>query len=250
MKGWYKGFFFRSSYEYLFLKRLEAQGLIIGQDVILEPFQIPYVWKDEQHTYTPDFFVPPQRTVYEIKADHIVNDPDVQAKKEAAELFLGAQGIDYKIVTGKNMGAPASGLLKKMLREDPCVFLLEKSPVGDTLDLLFQEQRRFMELLRRERGFPIFPVDLNAKNGQKLLKDVSHDCMHELFEAIHLLKNSKLHRKTEVDGFDRESFVEELVDALHFFIELCICAGITPDELYRAYMKKGTVNFSRILSGY
>lgn len=107
-----------------------------------------------------------------------------------------------------------------------------------------------MLLLKERRGFPEFPVDITSKEGQRFLKGITHDCMDELFEANQHLKNSKNHRATEVKEIDRGAYVEELVDALHFFFEIAISSGVTLDELHDSYMKKGRINEHRIKSGY
>jgi len=120
----------------------------------------------------------------------------------------------------------------------------------DKLTMMWEQQRNFMELLRQKRNFPAFPADLSTKDGQKLVKDMGHECMHELFEALHLLRDSKSHRQTIVGEFDRDSFLEELSDALHYFYEICILSGVSMDELFEMYMKKGEKNFTRICSGY
>jgi len=119
-----------------------------------------------------------------------------------------------------------------------------------SLEEMFDSQRSFMKLLQEKRGFPAFPVDLSTKEGQKLVKAIAHDTMHELFEAIHLLKDAKDHRKTIVGGFDRDAFLEELSDVLHYFNEICIMTGITHEELFEAYMSKGRTNQARIENGY
>ena len=124
----------------------------------------------------------------------------------------------------------------------------EKS--GDRLELMWGQQLKFMKLLQEKRNFPEFPVDIASKPGQKVIKDIAHDCMHELFEAIHLLKNSKNHRATNINDFDKDAFLEELGDVLHFYIEVCALAGISSEELYEAFMKKGDVNTTRINSNY
>ena len=249
-KGWYKGLFFRSSYECFFMKQLEAEGLSLRDDVQQETFHIPYTVEGVVHTYIPDFYVPSRQAVYEVKSKHMSDDAVVRAKTDAAISFLASRGISYTMVTGDMLSLPKQRDIRRTLSSDPCVFLLNKLGEGDTLELLFSEQRRFMELLQTERGFPMFPVDLATKPGQKLVKDISHDCMHELFEAVHLLRNSKSHRKTDVSEFDREAFLEELADVLHYLIEVMIVAGISPKEIYEAYMKKGTRNFARLLGGY
>lgn len=125
-----------------------------------------------------------------------------------------------------------------------------KETTMDKLEKMYNQQRDFNELLRDERQMPDFPLDLREKKNQQMLKGLAHECMHELFEANHLLKNSKAHRVTEVKDFDRESYKEELVDALHYFFGIVIYSGISAEELYEAFMKKGEVNVRRVKSGY
>jgi dimeric dUTPase (all-alpha-NTP-PPase superfamily) len=38
---------------------------------------------------------------------------------------------------------------------------------------------------------------------------------------------------------------EELVDILHFFISMCVHAGLSSGELYDRYMRKNQENFDR-----
>jgi len=120
----------------------------------------------------------------------------------------------------------------------------------DKLQEMWSQQEDFMNLLKTRRNFPEFPVDMTTKSGQKFLKGITHECMHELFEANLLLKNSKDHRMTDVSDFSREDYVEELVDALHYFFEIAISSGVSMDELHDAYMKKGRINIDRIENGY
>jgi len=120
----------------------------------------------------------------------------------------------------------------------------------DRFVLMWHQQQNFMRLLSEKRNFPAFPVDITSKPGQQLLKDIRNHMMEELFEAGQHLKNSKQHRITDIKQFDRDEYLEELADALHLYIELLIASGITPDEIYDAYMKKGAVNEHRILNGY
>jgi hypothetical protein len=121
--------------------------------------------------------------------------------------------------------------------------------MGDKFLNMMEQQERFMRLLQEKRGFPAFPVDLSSKAGQKFVKTISYECADELHEARQHLKQ-KEHRVTDVGAVDRSEYVEELVDALHYFFEIVIASGITPDELYDAYMKKGDVNTDRIENDY
>lgn len=116
---------------------------------------------------------------------------------------------------------------------------------------MFEQQLGFMRLLQEKRTFPSFPVDLKSKVGQRECKLVVYEVMGELFESIQELKNAKSHRATDLSGdFDRAKLVEELVDALHYYVELCGLVGVTSDELYTAYVAKGEKNVDRINGGY
>lgn len=120
----------------------------------------------------------------------------------------------------------------------------------DRLARMWIQQEAFMHLLQRRRGFPEFPTDLASKKGQQFLKDIRNHLLEELFEAGQHLKNAKSHRATELPDVDRSAYAEELVDALHLYFELVIASGISLDELYDAYMRKGEVNVARIEGGY
>lgn len=120
----------------------------------------------------------------------------------------------------------------------------------DKLEAMYEQQCSFNSLLRDERNHPQFPLDLSVKKNQQFLKSLTHECMHELFESNHLLKNSKTHRVTEIAEFDRESYKEELCDALHYFMGIVIYSGISCDELYEAFMNKGEINVDRVRNNY
>lgn len=118
------------------------------------------------------------------------------------------------------------------------------------LEKMWDDQVQFMKLLQQERGFPDFPTDITSKKGQQFLEGICFHMVKEAFESLAHLRNSKSHRLTEIKDVDREAFVEELVDVQHLLHEMCIAAGISLDEFYDAYMKKGSTNRDRILHGY
>ena len=74
--------------------------------------------------------------------------------------------------------------------------------------------------------------------------------MGELFEAVQELKNSKTHRMSEISEFDRDKFLEELVDAFKYFLEILIFVGVTPEEFFSAYKQKDEVLHKRIDENY
>ena len=251
IKGWYKGKFFRSSYEYFFLKKLESDGFNIDRDVEYETLKVPYYYDGKLRQYVIDFYIPSKNKAYEIKNSYSANLPIVKAKKLAAESQLEKQNIKYELLTESSIPMPPARQRLPVMSLDQCVFLLpNKLSQNDRLSQIFQEQQKFMNLLIEKRNFPNFPVDLSSKSGQKLIKEISYNCMQELFESIQLLTDSKSHRMSIVGDFNREKYIEELCDSFHYFIEICLVSGVTQDELYKAYMKKGTVNFARIFENY
>jgi hypothetical protein len=252
IKGWYRGLFFRSACEYFFMKKIEREGIDLVNDVDYEKFRIPYTLENETRTYVPDFYVKSRRKVYEVKREYVSGaDNVVEAKKQAALDFFAPLGISYEVVQYSDLEIPECPSLKDLVESDNAVFLLKPGQSeNDMLASMFHEQIKFMNFLQSKRGFREFPVDLKTKSGQKFVKDISHECMHEIFEAVHLLSDSKDHRTTVMEDFDKEKFLEEMADALHYYIEVCALVGITFDDLFRAFMKKSTINFWRIQTGY
>ena len=120
----------------------------------------------------------------------------------------------------------------------------------DKFKEMWVQQIEFIKLLQEKRGFPSCPVDIKTKQGQNFLKGLTHECMHELFEANQCLKNGKDHRVTDVKDFNYDDYIVELVDSFHYLLEIAIMSGVSLDEFYNSYMKKGIVNIKRINEGY
>ena len=50
--------------------------------------------------------------------------------------------------------------------------------------------------------------------------------------------------------FDREKFLEEMVDSFNYFISLMVALGFTAEDLHRVYVEKDRVIHSRINQKY
>ena len=50
--------------------------------------------------------------------------------------------------------------------------------------------------------------------------------------------------------FDEQNAKVEIIDLFHFLISLAQVMGMTPDDVYNAYVKKNQVNHNRQESGY
>lgn len=99
ISGHYKGIFFRSLYEYSFLKHLECNQVDLRQDVCYETFRIPFKHENQDRTYHTDFFVKSRKIVYEVKPQGLLQGSLNQAKFEAAIIFLRKSGFQFKVVT-------------------------------------------------------------------------------------------------------------------------------------------------------
>lgn len=122
----------------------------------------------------------------------------------------------------------------------------------DKLEKMFDMQDAFMRCLAEKHpDYPQeWPFDITKKDNQLECKKLAFDSMGELFEAVQELKNSKKHRLTDITEFDRDKFLEELVDAFKYFLEILIFAGVTPHEFFEAYEKKDVIINERVKLGY
>jgi len=122
----------------------------------------------------------------------------------------------------------------------------------DRLDEIFRLRKEFMNKLEETipGTHPEMPVDVTKKESQILLKDSILRGVEEMFEALQHLKNSKRHRQTEIPHFDRDAFLEEVVDAYNYFFSTLLIIGVTPDELFDAYKKKHDIIIKRLEQGY
>ena len=74
--------------------------------------------------------------------------------------------------------------------------------------------------------------------------------VEEMFEALQHLKNWKPHRQTEIKDFDREEFLEEIVDAFNYFLSILVLTGFSDEDLMSAYRKKDEIINGRMETGY
>ena len=122
----------------------------------------------------------------------------------------------------------------------------------DSLDEMFRLREMFMTAMKEANPdiYPAWPVNLTEKKSQQVLRDTALKGVEEMFEALQHLKNWKPHKKTETSDFDREEFLEEIVDAFNYFLSLLVLTGVTPEELFTAYCRKDDIIHERLKSGY
>ena len=121
----------------------------------------------------------------------------------------------------------------------------------DKLDQMFKLRELFMESMKEAKPgiYPDWPVDIKQKENQQLLRDTALKGVEEMFEALGHLKNWKPHRNTEIEEFDRDEFLEEIVDAFNYFLSILVLTGVTSEELFATYVKKDDIIHKRLQTG-
>ena len=125
-------------------------------------------------------------------------------------------------------------------------------PSLDRLSQIFELRREFISELKVTipNAMPD-KIDPTSKEGQQYLRDLALHGVEEMFEALQHLKNWKSHRQTDVgSNFNRDEFLEEIVDALNYFFSLLIVADCDSDQLFEAYKRKDKIIRNRLETGY
>lgn len=135
---------------------------------------------------------------------------------------------------------------------DRCSIQTEVDMAADKLDLIFALREKFMKALNEtgRETYLDWPVDLSDKASQQLLRDIALRGVEEMFEALQHLKNWKPHKTSEDPAFNREEFLEEMVDAFNYFFSMLVLVGVDPEELFEAYTKKDQKIHKRLQGDY
>ena len=105
----------------------------------------------------------------------------------------------------------------------------------DKLEQIFALQKGFQDKLKRERHLE----DISAEEWlqKQTLAMISE--LAELLEEVNFKWWKNPHE------LNKAAIHEELSDILHFFISMCIEAGMTADDLYQVYTGKNKENVLR-----
>ena len=105
----------------------------------------------------------------------------------------------------------------------------------DKLDEIFALQLSFQEKLKTDRNLTGIPMEEWLQ--KQTLAMVSE--LAELLEEVNFKWWKNPHE------LNREHIQEELSDILHFFVSMCIEAGMSAEDLHRTYVGKNRENFRR-----
>ena len=105
----------------------------------------------------------------------------------------------------------------------------------DRLDEIFALQKKFNDELVQRRALHDIP-------GEQWIKMQTLAMISELAELIDEV-NFKWWKNEKPVNLDNVK--DELVDILHFFVSMCLSAGMDASELYARYRTKNQENFDR-----
>lgn len=121
------------------------------------------------------------------------------------------------------------------------------------LEEIYEMQKGLLERYIGIEGLPQYPIDINTKASQTLLKDFTSRIVEELsegYESFQLVSEcfEKNQAKIISEGGDTPEYVEVLnhlqnaneenADAIHFFVELLIYANIQPEDIKSFIIKE------------
>ena len=120
------------------------------------------------------------------------------------------------------------------------------------IETMFELRKEFLTALKRRVPTAVreFPLDPTSRDDQIFLRETTLRGVEEMFEALMTLKNSKTHRQSQVKDFDRDHFLEEIVDSFNYFFNVLLYLGVTPEEFMSAYESKHNIIMRRLEEGY
>ena len=106
------------------------------------------------------------------------------------------------------------------------------------LSWMFNRQATVIQKLKEIENFPDYPLDINDRGNQVLVKDLLYRTIEELSEAyaerLSLLQSLSANNP---EGVEEKvvKYNEEIVDALHFIIELCLFINIDDQAIFQYF---------------
>jgi dimeric dUTPase (all-alpha-NTP-PPase superfamily) len=112
----------------------------------------------------------------------------------------------------------------------------------DKLERIFQMQ----ELLNQRIGVKN-PLKMSPEEKTQWILNYSRAMQQELAE---LVDSVPWKWWAKYQTFDEQNARVEIVDLFHFLVSLAQVLGMSPDDVYSAYIKKNKVNHDRQEQGY
>lgn len=122
---------------------------------------------------------------------------------------------------------------------------------GKYLEKIYELQKELLDSYINIEGLPRYPIDVNTKSSQVILKDFVGRVIEELaegYESHLLVKDIVESVGTNISLLSQEKYDqmishlqnlnEEQADAMHFMVELLIYSNIQPEDIKSWILKK------------
>lgn len=114
----------------------------------------------------------------------------------------------------------------------------------DKLEEIFKKQKELQEKLGNK--------DILFNQQYMNINFLALTC--EVMEAMQETKwknpNDVKYGWKQTQELNKDKLREELIDCFHFYINLCLAADLTANDLYQAYIDKNKLNHKRKDNGY
>lgn len=123
---------------------------------------------------------------------------------------------------------------------------IKENPVIHTgfLEDMYKMQKNLIDHYIKIEGLPQYPINVNKKSNQVILKDFTGRVIEELaegMESLMIVRQNTLKNRYWLNNYNNDeynnslnhlqNFGEELADAIHFYLELLIFANIGVEDL-------------------
>lgn len=116
--------------------------------------------------------------------------------------------------------------------------------MADMLEDIFKKQKELDDLVKETKK--IQQLDYSFDKNEWI--DKMSTAM--IAEAVELKEESNWKWWKKPKEINKGAVKNELVDILHFWVSLCLKLGISPKEVYGAYLEKNEENRKRQKTGY
>jgi dimeric dUTPase (all-alpha-NTP-PPase superfamily) len=114
----------------------------------------------------------------------------------------------------------------------------------DMLEDIFKRQKGLDDIIRNTKKSQGFDFGFNESEWIDRLTTAM------IAEALELKEESNWKWWKKPKEIDKDAIRDEMADILHFWVSLCLKLGISPHDIYRAYIEKNEENRKRQQKGY
>jgi dimeric dUTPase (all-alpha-NTP-PPase superfamily) len=122
------------------------------------------------------------------------------------------------------------------------IFTVEEIFPADRLQAMFDAQQKLQAMYN---GY-----DLDNQTQDDRIENIKLNVLALTDELHEALNETGWKPWATSRHINEDALKNELIDAWHFFMNLCLHAGLTPDELFKRYAEKRAINVQRQIDGY